>query len=89
MRTWEDLKNDPSTFTNMSKEEETLIDTLAFLHATRIKMKISQVELGRKIGLTQPQIARLENIDVIPTFTTLGKYAAGLGFNLKLTVVPA
>ena len=27
MRTWEDLKNDPSTFTNMSKEEETLIDT--------------------------------------------------------------
>ncbi len=58
MRTWEDLKNDPSTFTNMGKEEETLIDTLAFLHATRIKMKISQVELGRKIGLTQPQIAR-------------------------------
>ncbi|MDM8291235.1 helix-turn-helix transcriptional regulator, partial [Lactobacillus crispatus] len=52
-------------------------------------MKISQVELGRKIGLTQPQIARLENLDVIPTFTTLGKYAAGLGFNLKLTVVPA
>jgi len=88
MRTWEDLKNDPSTFTNMSKEE-TLIDTLAFLHATRIKMKISQVELGRKIGLTQPQIARLENLDVIPTFTTLSKYAAGLGFNLKLTVVPA
>ena len=82
MRTWEDLKNDPSTFTNMSKEEETLIDTLAFLHATRIKMKISQVELGRKIGF-------LENLDVIPTFTTLGKYAAGLGFNLKLTVVPA
>ena len=40
MRTWEDFKNDPSTFTNMSKEEETLIDTLAFLHATRIKMKI-------------------------------------------------
>ena len=52
-------------------------------------MKISQVELGRKIGLTQPQIARLENLDVIPTFTTLSKYAAGLGFNLKLTVVPA
>ena len=35
MRTWEDLKNDPSTFTNMGKEEETLIDTLAFLHATK------------------------------------------------------
>lgn len=89
MRTWEDFKNDPKSFTNMSEEEGNMIDTLAFLHATRIKMGISQTELGKKIGMSQPQVARLENMDVKPTLTTLNRYASGLGFSIKLSIVPA
>ncbi|MCI1290320.1 MAG: helix-turn-helix domain-containing protein [Lactobacillus sp.] len=89
MKTWGNFKNVPKSFTNMTKEESTLIDTLAFLHATRIKMHISQMELSKKTGLTQPQIARLENLDVQPTFSTLNRYAAGLGFNIQISIVPA
>lgn len=42
----------------MSEEEVNMIDTLAFLHATRIKMNISQTTLSQKIGMSQSQIAR-------------------------------
>lgn len=89
MKTWKDFKNDPQNFTNIGKEQGNMIDTLAFLHATRIKMHISQKDLGEKIGMSQPQIARLENLDVEPTLATLRRYAAGLGFNITLSVVPA
>lgn len=89
MRTWEDFKNDPKSFTNISKEEGNMIDTSAFLHATRIKMGISQTELGKKIGMSQPQVARLENLEVKPSLSTLNRYASGLGFNIKLSIVPA
>lgn len=88
MRTWEDFKKDPRSFTNMSEEDGTLIDTLAYLQAIRIKRNISQTELGKKIGMSQPQIARIEGMDVMPTLATLKKYAAGLGFKITLSVVP-
>lgn len=61
MKTWEDFKTNPRSFTNMSEEEVNMIDTLAFLHATRIKMNISQTTLSQKIGMSQSQIAKLEN----------------------------
>ena len=89
MRTWEDFKRNSKSFTNMTEKEGNLIDTLAFLHATRIKMNISQTQLGQKIGMSQPQAARLENLVVQPTLASLRKYAAGLGFKITLSVVPA
>lgn len=39
--------------------------------------------------MSQSQIARLENLDVMPTLSTLQKYASGLGFTISLSVVPA
>ena len=48
MRTWEDFKRNSKSFTNMTEKEGNLIDTLAFLHATRIKMNILQTQLGQK-----------------------------------------
>lgn len=55
----------------------------------RIKQHISQKYLAEKIGMSQSQIARLENLDVMPTLSTLQKYASGLGFTISLSVVPA
>ncbi|MBN6048989.1 helix-turn-helix domain-containing protein [Lactobacillus helveticus] len=89
MKTWEDFKTNPRSFTNISEEEVNMIDTLAFLHATRIKMNISQTALSQKIGMSQSQIAKLENLDVQPTLKTLEKYASGLGLKIKLSVIPA
>jgi HTH-type transcriptional regulator/antitoxin HipB len=43
---------------------------------------ISQAELGRRIGSTQPAIARLEAGRVSPTLETLDRVAAALGVEL-------
>lgn len=86
MTSWEDFRKEPST---LSESEVELIDTLSFLQANRIKQHISQKELGDRIGMSQSQVARLENMDVFPTLKSLIRYAKGLGFNLTLSVVPA
>ena len=44
--------------------------------------------IGKKIGMTQPQLAKIENLDSIPTLPTLNKYAAGLGLQIKLSISP-
>lgn len=43
---------------------------------------VSQAELGRRIGSTQPAIARLEAGRVSPTLETLDRVAAALGMEL-------
>ncbi len=43
---------------------------------------VSQAELGRRIGSTQPAIARLEAGRVSPTLETLDRVAAALGVEL-------
>lgn len=47
-----------------------------------------KLSLVKKIGMSQPQVARLENLVVQPTLASLRKYAAGLGFKITLSVVP-
>ena len=75
MRKWEDIDKHQTVAT---KEELSIIDTLSFLEVQRIKQGISQTEFAKKIGMTQPQLAKIENLDSIPTLPTLNKYAAGL-----------
>src|ERR1700722_8421762 len=43
----------------------------------------SQRELAGKLGMTQPQVARLERGDVTPTWDTLIRVASGLGMELN------
>lgn len=85
MTNWNEYRQLPSS---LSQADIDLIDTLSFLQASRIKQRISQKDLGKKIGMSQSQIARLENLDVMPTLSTLQKYASGLGFTISLSVVP-
>ena len=85
MRKWEDIDKHQTVAT---KEELSIIDTLSFLEVQRIKQGISQTEFSKKIGMTQPQLAKIENLDSIPTLPTLNKYAAGLGLQIKLSISP-
>lgn len=85
MRKWEDIDKHQTVAT---KEELSIIDTLSFLEVQRIKQSISQTEFAKKIGMTQPQLAKIENLDSIPTLPTLNKYAAGLGLQIKLSISP-
>lgn len=85
MRTWKDIRENQ---TSIPKEELSLIDTLSFLQAQRIKQGVSQTEFAERINMTQPQLAKIENLDSTPTLATLNKYAKGLGLEIKLSILP-
>lgn len=85
MRTWKDIRENQ---TSIPKEELSFIDTLSFLQAQRIKQGISQTEFAERINMTQPQLAKIENLDSTLTLATLNKYAKGLGLEIKLSVTP-
>lgn len=55
MTTWNDMKHN---LNSINPDEMTAIESLAYLHAMRIKKGISQVELAKRIGMKQPQLAK-------------------------------
>lgn len=83
MTTWNDYKK---KITSISKNEMDVIDMLSYLQSERIRQGISQQELANRTGMKQPQIARIERLDSVPSLTTLQRYANGLGLNLQLSV---
>ena len=85
MRTWKDIRENQMS---IPKEELSLIDTLSFLQAQRIKQGISQTEFAERINMTQPQLVKIENLDSTLTLATLNKSAKGLGLEIKLSVTP-
>ena len=54
----------------------------------RERMGITQAELARRIGSTQPAIARLEAGGSAPSFDTLRCIAAALGLELVVELRP-
>ena len=70
MTTWEDfsqkLKKD-------NPEKLAIIKTLADLESERIKQGISQKDFAEKIGMKQPQLAKIERLDSLPTLATLNR----------------
>lgn len=77
------------SFSSISADEKIIIDTMAELYAERIKSNVSQQELAERIGMKQPQVAKLEMLESVPTLKTLNRYAKGLGLKLKVGLVPA
>ena len=82
------LKDIRENQTAIPREELSLIDALSFLQARRIRQGISQTEFAKKINMTQPQLAKIEDLDCTPTLATLNKYARGLGLEIKLSILP-
>ena len=85
MSTWNELKKN---VTSIKPAEMTAIESLAYLHAQRVKMGISQVELANRIGMKQPQLAKIENMSSIPSLSTLNRYAEGLGLVAMVSFKP-
>jgi transcriptional regulator with XRE-family HTH domain len=50
---------------------------------------LSQRELGERLGMKQPQVARLELGEVNPTIETLTRVSAQLGIEFTIDVRPA
>ncbi|MDF7682334.1 helix-turn-helix transcriptional regulator [Lactobacillus sp. ESL0679] len=72
------LNDIESSFSSISEDEKVIIDTLAKLCAERIKRNIPQTVFAERIGMKQPQLAKLEMLDSVPTLVTLNRYANGL-----------
>lgn len=85
MATWNQLKK---KIKSVTPNEMQAIDSLAYLHAQRIKQGISQTELARRINMKQPQLAKIENMTSIPSLETLDRYAKGLGLQTIITFKP-
>lgn len=81
-----DLEN---SFSSIPIDEKFIIDTMAELYAERIKNNVSQQELAERIGMKQPQVAKLEMLASVPTLKTLNRYANGLGLKLRIDLVSA
>ncbi|MGF2384968.1 helix-turn-helix domain-containing protein [Lentilactobacillus otakiensis] len=85
MATWNEFKQnlDPR-----AKDSMTIIETLATLHAERIKRDITQKDFAKRIGMKQPQLAKIERLDSLPSLSTLNRYAKGLGLEIKISLEP-
>ncbi|HEY1532523.1 MAG TPA: helix-turn-helix domain-containing protein [Polyangiaceae bacterium] len=54
----------------------------------REEMELTQGALAKRAGISQQQIAKLENPDGNPTIASLQKVAEALGLRLELTLAP-
>lgn len=58
------------------------------LRWARVDAHLSQKELAEKVGISQQQIAKLENPDENPTLATLEKVFEALGVEMDLEAIP-
>jgi predicted transcriptional regulator len=58
------------------------------VRAARKRAGVSQVELAKRAGTSQPSIARLEKGQVSPTVITLDRIARALGSDLVIDFEP-
>ncbi len=56
--------------------------------ALRSESGLTQRELAERIGLKQPQLARIEAGRQLPKLETLARLAAGAGYALEINFVP-
>jgi ribosome-binding protein aMBF1 (putative translation factor) len=71
-------------YKKLLKEEEKLLDIALQISSTRKRRKITQVQLAKKAGMPQSQIARIESGNHNVTIGTLNRVAGAL--NLKVFV---
>ncbi|MBI2611879.1 helix-turn-helix transcriptional regulator [Candidatus Gottesmanbacteria bacterium] len=58
------------------------------LIGARLKRKMTQSQLARKIGTKQPVISRIEGMSSTPTVSLLKRVAAALDTRLKISFIP-
>ena len=60
------------------------IQIMKLLRQARQKQRVTQVELAKRIGMTQPQLSNLESMANSPSWNTISRYAAGLGLDVRI-----
>jgi transcriptional regulator with XRE-family HTH domain len=85
MKTWQDIQEKQTVLTS---EDNSALKTLAFLVAQRMKLGITQQDFAALIGMKQPQLAKIEQLQSMPSLATLNRYAKGLGLKVTLALTP-
>lgn len=80
------LMDDPAFALEYEKADAEFAIIEALVEA-RMKAKLSQAELARRIGTTQSAIARLEGGGISPSISTLRRYAEATGSKLQIELV--
>jgi len=87
MSKWEDLEkellSDPAT----KREFDRLVPRFAVISEfikARIKNKLTQAEVAKRVGTRQSAIARLESGNINPSLEFLQKIAQVMGYKLKI-----
>jgi DNA-binding XRE family transcriptional regulator len=60
----------------------------ALIHA-RMRAKLTQAQLAKRLGTTQSAVARLESGRTSPSVATLRRYASATGSRLVIDITPA
>jgi transcriptional regulator with XRE-family HTH domain len=63
-----------------------LTDAADMLRQLRMRAGISQRELGRRMGVPQPSIARWEAGGDVPRWDTIARFATACGFEIDLAL---
>lgn len=70
------------------EEKEIHLRVASLVENLRTQQGITQVELARRAGVSQPMIARLEkgDQDRVPTLSTIHKIFGALGYKVELKI---
>ncbi|MBD9643158.1 MULTISPECIES: helix-turn-helix domain-containing protein [Pantoea] len=78
-------KQSPESQQRIAVKVEILRQEIA-LSQLREELNLSQTELARTIGVSQPTLAKMENPGNDPRLSTLKRYVAALGGELRIDV---
>lgn len=88
MSKWEDLEKKLLSDVATKKEFDKLVPRYAVISqliAARIKYKMTQADIAKKMGTKQSSIARLESGNINPSLDFLQKVAQVMGLSIHLS----
>lgn len=91
MKALKDLKDTLLEDPEVKQEYDRLEDEFnlaSLLIEARSKAGLSQIELAKRMGVSQPDVARLESGRHNPSLKTLQKFAAATGHQLSVRMLP-
>lgn len=74
-------------FKELYELEEQKLNIVKRIIGYRIKNKLSQAQLAKRVGVTQQHISKIENGE-FSSIATLERVLLSIGFTVKLEVVP-
>ena len=89
--TWKHLRRELMSDPEVKKAYEDMQPEFAIVQAiidARVKKKISQEELAKRMGTGQAVISRLENANAKPSLSLIRRLADALGLKVELRFTP-